>query len=335
MNHDTTVKDPLLNSSGQTPKGDDKKLDSQTVARPLILICDESYAMPLATALRSIVEANRSNEPLDVYVLSDHFSANLRQEVIDSLPQGSASIHWMAVDLSLFEKFETLPHISKITYARLLIPHMFPESVSRVLYLDADILVLDDLGPLWDTDLKGAVVGAVLDPTMDARIKGRATGNDDVPEVQDYFNAGVLLIDLDRWREERISEKALEYLNHHPRSFFADQDALNLACDGRWTALDLRWNFFHHWYTSIRDMTPAERPMIAHFVTSRKPWIPASLSVNAGLYDAVRSRTRFARTGVDKAQDLARSVWPRFKRVLKRAPFVHAIWTGFKHRNQT
>jgi lipopolysaccharide biosynthesis glycosyltransferase len=308
---------------------------NSTVNCPLVFACDEGYAMPLATALRSIVDANRSNEPLDVYVLSDHFSESIRQKVIDSLPRGSASIHWMAVDLSLFEEFETLPHISKMTYARLQIPHMFPEKVSRVLYLDADILVLDDLGPLWDTNLKGAVAGAVLDPTMDALIKNRATGTDDVPHVQDYFNAGVLLIDLVRWRKERISEKALEYLRCHPRSFFADQDALNVACDGRWTALDPRWNFFHHWYISILDMIPAERPKIVHFVTSRKPWLAGALSLNTGLYDTYRNRTSFARTGVDKVQDLARSVWPRLKRALKRTPFVQAIWSEFRHSGQT
>ena len=50
-----------------------------------------------------------------------------------------------------------------MTFARFLIPNMFPESVSRVLYLDSDILVIDDLRALWQTDLEGAVLGAVED----------------------------------------------------------------------------------------------------------------------------------------------------------------------------
>ncbi len=110
------------------------------------------------------------------------------------------------------------------------------------MYLDADILVLDDLESLWETDLEGAVVGAVLDG-LDPKLKHGDPGFEEVPRVQDYFNSGVLLIDLGRWREERISERALELLINHPQSLFSDQDALNIVCDGRWKKLDPRWNF--------------------------------------------------------------------------------------------
>ena len=216
---------------------------------------DESYAMQLAVALKSAVDANRSGEPLNVYVLHDHFSSNIRQRVINSLPEGSAVIHWVSVDLTSFKGFSTLPHISKMTFARFMIPSIFGEDVQRVLYLDADVLVLDDLGPLWSTDLKGAV-RAVLDRILDPQIKNRAPGLEKFPRVRDYFNAGVLLIDLDRWRKERISEGALQYLIRHPDSPLADQDALNVVCDGHWTELGLSWNFYDHFNTAILACRP-------------------------------------------------------------------------------
>ncbi len=77
------------------------------------MACDESYAMPLAIALRSAVDANRSGEPLDVYVLCDDFSSSMRQKVMNSLPEGSSVIRSVPVDLSSFEGFSTLPHISQ------------------------------------------------------------------------------------------------------------------------------------------------------------------------------------------------------------------------------
>ncbi len=306
-------------------------LHTGRVVRPIVMACDGSYAMQLATALLSLVEANRSGQPLDVHILSDRFSPSIRKKVVDSLPEGLAVIRWVPVDLSSFKAFSTMPHISKMTFARFMIPRIFPEDVRRVLYLDADLLVLDDLGELWDMDLKGAVMGAVLDRILDPKLKARMPGLERFPRVRDYFNAGVLLIDLDRWRRERISENAVEYLMRHPDSPYADQDALNVACDGRWAALDISWNFYDHFRTAILGMPSSERPKIVHFVGSQKPWKASALSVNADLYEGFRRRTRFARTAADKLRDLGSRAWSRQRRHLGETPLGQALRSGRAH----
>ena len=280
---------------------------------PIVLACDGAYGMPLATTLRSIVESNPGSWPLEFHVLASGVPERTRTRVMTSLPRGSASLRWVSINLDLFEGFSTAPYISTMTYARFLIQRVFPETVSRVLYLDADLLVLDDLSPLWQTDLQGAVIGAVTDG-LDALIKTGWPGLEAVPRVTEYFNAGILLINLDRWRSERIAEKALAYLVQHPDSPFSDQDALNVACDGRWHCLDPRWNFQEHLHHKIAEMTAAERPRIVHFVTTAKPWNPTSLSSNAAFYDAFRRRTRFARSAGDIAWDMARRAWSQLKR---------------------
>ena len=129
---------------------------------PIVTACDDRFAMPLATALRSIVDTNRSGWPLEFFVLVDEFSESARNKVVSSLPPGTAAIRWMPVDLQLYEEFGKANY-SKIAYARCLLPEIFPETISKVLYLDADIVVLDDLRPLWETDLEGCVLGAVED----------------------------------------------------------------------------------------------------------------------------------------------------------------------------
>ncbi|MFZ0825998.1 MAG: glycosyltransferase family 8 protein [Verrucomicrobiia bacterium] len=284
---------------------------------PLVLAADEAYAMPLATTLQSIVEANRSSWPVEVHVLSTGFSKSTRAKVCASLPAGAASVCWDSVDLAAYKGFMTQSHISMMTYTRFLIAEVLPEGVSRTLYLDSDLLVLDDLAAVWETELDGAVLGAVVDEMEDGRKRGdlRFEG---VPRVREYFNAGVLLIDLKRWREERISEKAMAYLSRNPRSPFSDQDALNVACDGLWKKLDRRWNFQSHHSTPISEMRPKDRPGIVHFVTNSKPWLPEARSVNAGFYNNYRSRTCFARTPVEQARDEVLRSWAGVRNVIRR-----------------
>lgn len=287
--------------------------DARRALGPIVFACDESYAMPLATTLRSIAETNAGAWPLEFHVLFSAITQDTRNKLCRSLPKGSASIRWMPVELNVFSEFQTIGHISQVTYARLLIPRVFPASVSKVLYLDADLLVMGALESLWETDLRGAVLGAVTDIGVDQIVKQGGAGRLGVPEVRDYFNAGVLLIDLDRWRQMRISETALDYLARHPRSPYSDQDALNVACDKLWKKLDPRWNFQDHINRRISDLLPEGRPEIVHFATAHKPW---NTGLNTELYDEVRRRTLFARTPFEKLLSALRAGWGPLKYLL-------------------
>jgi lipopolysaccharide biosynthesis glycosyltransferase len=291
---------------------------------PFVLASDERYATQLATTLRSIADSNPHGWPFEVYVLTDGIRESTQRRVQDSLPAGSVSLRWVQADLSPFKEFATADHISAMTYARFLIPHIVDSSISRILYLDSDLLVLDDLAALWAADLEGAVLGAVLD-NLDAQIKANDPKVDGVPRVGRYFNAGVLLIDLERWRRERVSERAFEYLAQNPQSPFSDQDALNVVCDARWAALDPRWNLQALRTKSFAELSPNELPGILHFVTSQKPWKPSSLSVNASFYDAFRSRTAFARTAGDIAWEEILKLWYRAKYLLLQRTPLRAL----------
>lgn len=320
-----------MNRPGHPPvSACNDRTNSERLSFPLVMACDEAYAMQLATTLRSIVEANR-NVHLEVYVLSDGFSENARRKVVHSLPDRSVSIHWVTVDLKLFAEFATSPHISKMTYARLLIPSILKDDVSRVLYLDSDILVLDDLRLLWDVDLEGAVIGGVIDQ-LDAKIKGGEPVPKEMPRVRDYFNAGVLLIDIDRWRQEQISERALQYLIKYPHTPYSDQDALNVACDGMWKKLNGRWNFQNHCVTNFSQMAPEQRPAIIHFVTNQKPWNTRSCSVNASFYNTFRNGTCFARTPFEIVLDTITDGWYRLRRSLRNCSVMRVIWNMITRR---
>jgi len=292
---------------------------------PLVLACDGGYSMQLATTLRSILEVSRSSWPLEIYILSNGFPESTKRRIVESQPAGACSIKWKTVDLAQFARFSTLPHISSIAYARLLIPSVLPARVSRALYLDADILVLADLAPLCQLDLQGAVAGAVVDErvTTHLNLGNRELNGSPLPSVRKYFNDGVLLIDVAKWRSERIPEKAMEYLEGCPDTMFGDQDALNFACDGHWKNLDSRWNFYQiDLAKPLADMIPSERPSIIHFQGWQKPWDAGSLNPNARFYDEFRSRTLFAYTPGERLGNVPRILWSRLKRFLRRFTLI-------------
>lgn len=135
-------------------KSSSEKGVSGQLSRPLLeLASDQAYAMLRAFTLRSIVESNKASWPLDFHMLTNGISKDTQKEIVDSLPKGSASIRWVPVNLELFRKISLmLSQVSRMTYARLLIPHVLSNTVSRVSSVDTDVLVLDDLTPLWETD---------------------------------------------------------------------------------------------------------------------------------------------------------------------------------------
>lgn len=171
--------------------------------------------------------------------------------------------------------------ISRVMWFRVFLPELLAES-PRVLYLDCDTIVMDNLESLWQMPLDGALLGAIGNvfeagqETRPARLglAGPAA----------YFNSGVLLLNLDAWRREGITQRLLA-LARDPaaRLVWPDQDALNLVCAGRWQPLHPRWNCQNSLYffrqagavfgaAIVREATA--QPGILHFEGGElaKPW---------------------------------------------------------------
>jgi lipopolysaccharide biosynthesis glycosyltransferase len=115
---------------------------------------------------------------------------------------------------------------------------------ARVLYLDCDMLVLSSLAPLLQFDLQARTAAATINhpPFSIMRVaipKARRAG---VPEDGSYFNAGVILFDVERWNARDTGKRARAYLSAFPNTRLLDQDALNIALAGDWLPLDMEWN---------------------------------------------------------------------------------------------
>jgi lipopolysaccharide biosynthesis glycosyltransferase len=148
-----------------------------------------------------------------------------------------------------FQKFappatRTLPlnpgaHYTLDNWTRLWVQEFFPKSVDRVLYLDSDIVVVGSVAPLWRIDLGDALLGAVDIPGSQQGVTRLGLRAED-----GYFNSGVLLIDLKRWRETQALDRVLGYVEAYPERmvYTLDQDALNACFHASRKRLDYKWN---------------------------------------------------------------------------------------------
>jgi lipopolysaccharide biosynthesis glycosyltransferase len=229
----------------------------------------------LAVMLLSLVE-NNPRYALHIFVLSDIGLAE-KTQLRETLKRNSDDISFLDVPDGQLGHLMTSVHVSNATYARLLMGELLPRDIDRVLYLDSDIVVRGDIEELWNTDLGGKTVGAVLDiPRFTFQNK---LG---MPPDAPYFNGGVLLIDLYRWRDLNIGKRALNFATEHPnRLTWWDQCALNLFLLGDWLALDSVWNFqtllvaqnCHGLLRFARvDRRALDRARIIHFSGPSKPW---------------------------------------------------------------
>jgi lipopolysaccharide biosynthesis glycosyltransferase len=261
-------------------------LSDETPALPdlhVVTASDRGYVPYVSAMLTSLRYSLPPARAVHVTVLS----RDLKGSEISWPNQGSVdSIRCFAPDIPVGS---VLPigeydHLSVETYYRLVLESAFDDSVQRVIYLDADLVVLGDLSDLAAIDLGGKTVGAVMDfairrwggPRTCEALKSQRQHAD-----RSYFNAGVLVIDLDAWRRKRVRDLAVRFLfENQGRIHCWDQDALNHALGGDWCELDPRWNRMCYWERqefpdppfSDEVMASLSTPNIVHFTGRRKPW---------------------------------------------------------------
>ena len=232
--------------------------------------CDDGYAPFLSVSAGSLISNRDRSREYEIIVLHDGMSAENIEKITALSCEGVSVVF---VDMGdRFRRFAgrlgLRDYYSHSIYFRLFIPDLFPE-LERALYLDADTVILSDVGELFDTELgEGQILGAVRDavvpenPVFMKYVEG-AVG---VP-TEKYFNSGVLVMDLCAMRRERVLETFLSYASENGFTLLApDQDYLNYICRGRVRYLGTEWN------TMTMDPHPSESPALIHYNMFAKPW---------------------------------------------------------------
>ncbi len=246
----------------------DKQQHSTTIT--LVVVSDDHYMILVAALLRSVEAHVPVGTKIDLWIVSDGVSAESKTKMAASVNQQVTTIHWKEIQEAIPQGFHLPKDLSSYPlniYMRLFIPYFIPQEVEKVLYLDADMIVLHDLTRLWNTDISNYVVGAVLDPrlkTFDNHWGGiknfKALG---FKGTTPYFNTGMLLINTVKWRAVNATEQIVKVINDNKRyANYPDQYGMNIVLHNQWLRIDDRWNHF----VTERDKTP----YILHYV-ERKP----------------------------------------------------------------
>lgn len=246
----------------------------------IVVNFDHNFVMPTGVMLHSVC-VNNPDVDITFHVLSDDRVTNVDKEdikkIIHAIPK--KTIAFYSIDCDIAQSFPRLLKTSlpPVTYFRLFLTSILPESIEKVLYLDGDIVVRQSLQPLWDTDLSNYAIAAVSDrPSERPEMYSRLQYSSDLG----YFNAGVLLINLRYWREHDVTPAFVEYIQGHSDILlFQDQDVLNYIFRDKKLLLPLKYNFqqallqrdiFQRYENEI--LAAIKDPVIIHYSGVVKPW---------------------------------------------------------------
>nr|WP_154325502.1 glycosyltransferase [Pantoea sp. 201603H] len=233
---------------------------------------DANYLEYVATSITSVI-MNNMQASLAFYV----FVYDVSSDDIEKLKKTSPYIEVFEMEKSDIDKYQTdfkIKHLNRSTYMRLAVPRLLKDKVDTFIYLDADTLCFDDISAITEIDVS-KVICAVGHDSLDAAETKHAKRLG--LNVDNYFNAGFLYINVENWISNGIEEKANEILFEKAQELpYLDQDALNIAMAGNVTFIDNKWNFIHNWYTETQKDTyfydKSDLPRIVHFTGGRKPW---------------------------------------------------------------
>lgn len=249
----------------------------------ILCATDSNYVPFCGIMLTSVFKSNKHTR-VDAYILIDKPLPQKAQRRFAKLAEKYGNgIFYLLIDNSFFEKFpiKGMSYWSIATYYRLYASELLPDSVNRILYLDCDIIVNGALDYLWKIDMTNKAVGCIPDIY---NYMGDFQRRLQYPVEAGYYNAGVLLINVDYWRRNAIGQQCLDFLTHHYDLIEAnDQDVLNAVLWDKKMQLPLDYNFqihflehfFYDQYDAFFQQVINEvkqSPIIIHYASPRKPW---------------------------------------------------------------
>jgi lipopolysaccharide biosynthesis glycosyltransferase len=301
---------------------------------------NDNHAMLLGVALCSIFENKKGDYPTQVFVMDGGISKKNKQRMQVLEKRYSFKIKYIVPDIKLFSGIPTdarpIP-----AYYRIAIGRMLPADCHKALYMDCDVVVKGDIGELFAIDLGDKTVAAVADQPQDfwvPRLKkmcGELGMLSDVAMEQyrglsdealfRYFNSGVMLINLDRWRARDIERQLFEFIRKNPdKLWVADQDPLNIILFRDWQELPVKYNFL----PPPTRISEEKHPVIIHFAAGDKPWYLFSALGYQRDYVYYANKTPWRRVKYRKLMDI------HFAKKHGVYPVAWGIWKAYKNTKQ-
>lgn len=224
----------------------------------IVFAVNNVYVKFLSVTLISLIK--NTDKCIRCFVLeNEHELDKTNKDKLEALKKiKDFAIEYIKIDTKNFSYFKrAAKHISMETNFRLLIASLLPESVEKCIYLDSDLIVIDDIDKLWSQNVCNYYVGAILTPPVG-------------------FNSGVLLINIKKWREDNIEQQFFVYAEQNMDKLRSvDQELINYVCGEKIKSLDSSFNYNPRFPEKTKDKL--ESPVIVHWAGTQKPWINREL----------------------------------------------------------
>jgi lipopolysaccharide biosynthesis glycosyltransferase len=230
----------------------------------VVFTIDENFVRHFSVALVSLLESNKDLN-LNIYIIHDIENLSQLNFVLDSFSNKYVFKHTLlSLDNSVLESFKVSMHLSKAVYFRLFLSEILPVQLDKILFLDADLVVTGSLKEMATYKFGDEAVLGQDDIELEGNIlRLNAMGF----PVSNYFNAGVLLVNLAVWRNQRLTQKFLKIADAYmEKLLWWDQDILNMALANNWKYFEKKYNALH--LTKKWDVMPT----IIHYAGPSKPW---------------------------------------------------------------
>lgn len=238
---------------------------------PIFFAVDDGYCPFLAVAIQSLIDNCSEEYTYLIKILHTDIKEENKKKIA-KYERRNVDIEF--VDLNYYikkvkDKLYTRDYYSKTTYFRLFLPNLYPQ-YDKALYLDSDIVILDDIAKLYNIDMGDNLVAAAPDdviqtfPVFQTYVE-KVVG---VVDYRNYFNAGILLMNLHQLRRFKFQEKFLYLLDKIKFSVAQDQDYLNRMCKGRVKLFEKEWNRMPIANAGIKP----ENVKLVHYNLAFKPW---------------------------------------------------------------
>ncbi len=237
---------------------------------PIFYACDNNFVKFTVVSMQSMIQNASKEYHYLIHILHMDIEESL-QEQIKQMENDNFEICFVDVRKQLESISERLPirdYYSKTTYYRMFIAEMFPE-YEKAIYIDSDTVVLGDISGLYEKDVANYYVGAAHEQAM-VQVDTYGTYVEKVMGIDrnNYFNAGVLLINCQAFRENHILEKFIELLSVYTFVVTQDEDYLNVLCQNKVLWLEQQWNMEVFGEISFDESTFH----IIHYIMTSKPW---------------------------------------------------------------
>lgn len=251
---------------------------------PIVIACstDERYAPGLAVMILSLLDHYRGQKPVELYVLETDLSEKTKHRLLSSWNDPRLHVSFLRPDATRIAGLTCFLGVHQAMYYYLTLPEMLPQ-YPKVLKMDADMLVVDDIEILWNTNLGShpmAATRVLRSPYVSSEWALPNYKELGIAPTELYCNAGLQLMDLDVWRAEEIAQKIIDHTRKYESIVrYWDQDGVNAVLAGRWLELDPAWNadsegiILTGWVPEdpafVQEVSM--RAKIIHFVV-HKPW---------------------------------------------------------------